>query len=126
MPCKVEYDAEGGFMRGSAEGALDVQAIDAFVHEIVAALKEHRCYLLLNDFRNVTLAISTLEIYHLPARVAELLAAEGLNVYNLKRALVAASDMDDYRFFENVSVNHMQKVKVFRDIDQARAWLLEK
>ncbi len=46
---------------------------------------------------------------------------------SFKRALVvAANQLDQYKFFETVSVNHTQLVKVFTDMDEAKAWLLAK
>jgi hypothetical protein len=39
------------------------------------------------------------------------------------RAIVVAKDLDDYAFFELVSKNQGQRVKIFKDIDEAKRWL---
>ena len=122
----VQYDAEAGLITASAQGAIDMQTLTAFVHAIVSALKEHNCRLVLNDVREVTVLLSTVQIYDLPDMIVELASAEGLEALEIKRALVAAGDLSDFSFFETVSLNRMHNIKIFRDMDKARAWLLEK
>jgi hypothetical protein len=69
--------------------------------------------------------LSTLEIYALPKIIADIATSLGINVYKIKRAVVASSDSDDLRFKENVTVNQGQHLRIFQNIDQARKWLLE-
>ena len=124
MPYTVEYDTEAGLITSHLQGVIDLEAMKAFAQALVKAVKEYDCRLLLNDYREVTLAISTMDIYDFPETVAKLLAAEGIETYKVKRALVVSTDLSDFTFFENVSRNRAHNVKLFRDIEQARAWLL--
>ena len=78
------------------------------------------------DYREVTLKLSTMEIYGLPEITTNAFASLGLDILRCRRALVAASDLNDYSFHENVMVNRGQNVKVFSDIDKAKKWLLRK
>jgi len=82
--------------------------------------------LLLNDYREAKVKLSTLEIYEAPKIYADIFALSGLSIYNITRALVVAEDLRDYLFFETVSFNLGQHAKVFKDITEAREWLLSK
>jgi hypothetical protein len=70
--------------------------------------------------------LSTLEIFDLPRIIVEILTETGLDVHKFKRVLVVSNDVDDFTFFETVSRNRGQKVTLFRNIDEARSWLLGK
>ena len=54
----------------------------------------------------------------------DIFAANGMDIFSIRRALVAQDDLENFRFFENVAVNRGQRVKLFTDIDEARRWLL--
>jgi hypothetical protein len=73
---------------------------------------------LLNDLRGVERHLSLLDIYNLPKMSGEF----GFPP-RTKRAFVFSEDAKDYQFFETVSVNRGQLVKIFEDIDEALAWL---
>jgi len=86
-------------------------------------LKSRIVFLILNDMREAVMKLSTLEIYELPKLMSEASASSGLKMYNIKRAFVAATDLDDYKFFETVTANRGQYAKLFFDIDEAKKWL---
>ena len=49
-----------------------------------------------------------------------------MDQHKFRRAFVVARDLDDFIFFETVTLNNRQNAKVFQDIDEARKWLQEK
>ena len=126
MPYTIEYDPEAGLVASRVQGVVDLEEIKVFARAAAKVLKENNCRLLLNDFREVTLALSTMDIHGLPQLFETLLSAEGIERYSVKRALVTTADQSDYTFFETVSVNRAHNVKLFHDIEEARAWLLSK
>src|SRR2546422_10482548 len=94
--------------------------------EVVRIAKEQNCNLILGDYREASLRLSTMEIYKLPDMISEIAAAAGLDANRFKRAAIIANDFSDFSFFETVTVNALQKVKLFRAVDEAREWLSRK
>jgi len=62
----------------------------------------------------------------MPKMLQEILLESGIAIHKFKRAIVMANDIDDFTFFETVSQNRGQNVMTFRDIGEARSWLLSK
>lgn len=126
MANSVTYEAETGVIMMRLAGTIDQHVLTSMAGKAARLAKKHNCYLLLNDARRAFPALTTLEIYELPNTVEKLVSAIGLPVSKFKRAIVVAGEMDDFTFFETVSRNHGQHVMLFRDMDEARKWLLEK
>jgi len=93
------------------------------ISESLQMVKEQNCFFILNDLREATVELSTMEIYELPKMILDTFASSRLSVYRLKRAFVAAKEWADSKFFETVTLNRGQSVKFFVDIDEARKWL---
>ena len=70
--------------------------------------------------------MTTSEIYNLPKLLSDITALEGLSATIFKRALVVKKNLEDFHFFETVTLNHMQNVRLFQDVDEAKRWLLER
>ena len=126
MPYSATYDGEAGLIALSFRGKVDLPALRKLASDAARISKEHNCFLVLSDFREATLSLSTMEIYTLPKTLSEILSASGINVYRFKRALVMSTDIDDFTFFETVSRNRSQNITLFRDVDEAKKWLLRK
>ena len=120
------YNSELHVVETKVQGDLTLDEIREIVTEIALIAKEKDCFLLFSDYREVTLKLSIMEIYGLPKITTNAFASLGLDILRCSRALVAASDLNDYSFHENVMVNRGQNVKVFFDIDKAKKWLLRK
>jgi hypothetical protein len=71
-------------------------------------------------------SLSTMEIYDLPKIIQEIASDLETQMYRFKRALVNSEGIDDFAFYETVSRNQGQNVTLFRDVDEARRWLLGK
>jgi hypothetical protein len=108
------------------QGDLTLKEIKEVVAELALVIKEKDCSFLLNDFNKANIKLSTIEIYELPKIMKDIYASSGINVHSLTRAAVVVKDYKDAHFFETVSVNSGQAVKVFYDIDKARNWVLDK
>lgn len=121
IPFTVGYDAENHIVCGNITGDVDHDLVNKFAEEICRICEEHDCDYLLNDWRNTNLKFSTVDIYSIP----QLLLKVGLRL-SCKRALVVGSDFEDWAFFETVSRNRGQNVKVFKDYEEAKKWLLDK
>ncbi len=106
------------------QGELAWNEVQKVASEAAQALSDHDCHLLFADFREAELRLSTLELYNLPNAISDIVAASGLRIHAIKRAaLIGPTDVRDFEFFEDVTANRGQNMKLFRDIDEARRWL---
>lgn len=126
MSNSVTYNQEDGFIRIEIQGKMDKALVKKLASLTARIAREHDCYLILSDAREATSALSTLDIYDLPRIIVQILTETGLEVHKFKRVLVVSNDVDDFTFFETVSRNRGQNVTLFRNIDEARSWLLGK
>jgi len=122
----ISYTSELHVVESKVQGELTLDEVKEIITEIVIIAKEKACNLILSDFREATLRLSTIQIYELPKIPTKILASSGLNILRCKREIVEAEGLNDYSFYENVMVNRGQKVRVFTNIDKAKKWLSEK
>lgn len=120
MPYEIKYDEANDCVICRMSGELRIPELLDFGANAAALLKEHDCWRLLNDMREVKKLPSVVDIYNLPRLVGESEFPQ-----QAKRAVVFSKDEKDYQFLETVSVNRGQLLKVFDDIDDALAWLLD-
>ena len=106
-------------------GIINIQMIKGAIPELARLLKEHNCFLILNDSREAVPDVSTIDIYSLPKFFSEMLSEAGVQVHKLRRAIIVSKDMNEFAFFETVSRNRAQNVMLFRDPDEAKKWLKE-
>ncbi len=124
MSHTVIYNSELHIVESKLQGDMTLGEVEEIVTKIAKIAKEKDCRLIFTDFREVSRKLSIFQIYKLPDRTKNIFASFGINVLLYKRANVAAKDLDDYIFHENVMVNRGQNEKVFTDIDQAKKWLI--
>ncbi len=131
MAYKVTYNPDEDCVHTSIEGAVDLALAQRYAREIIQQVRTHNCLRLLNDMRQASVKLSTMDIYDLPAWIEERLEEAGVSRY-VRRAILVARDFNDYEFFETVSRNHGQLLEVFadarttgifRDITKADEWL---
>jgi hypothetical protein len=126
MPHSIVYNSETQMIESKIFGDLTFGEAKEIIYEFAAIIKEQGCTLLLNDYREVKVKLSTLEIYEVPKIYKDILAESGLSIHHIKRALVVAEDLRDFLFFETVTFNQGQYAKVFKNVTEAREWLLRK
>lgn len=126
MSHTIIYNSEMHIIESKFQEDLTFSEVKEFISEGARIAKENDCALFLTDYREVTLKLSTLEIYEIPKLMQDTFASTGLNAGRLRRAIVVAKDLKDYRFHETVTTNRGQSAKVFYDIDEAKEWLLRK
>ncbi len=119
MPYNISSDPEAHCVFAIFEGTVDIVGIQRVAVEFVKASSRHDCLALLIDMREAKLTMSILEIYKIP----QIMVIAGVDP-RCKRAVVASQITEDYRFFETVSVNSGQILKIFTDFDSAKRWLM--
>ncbi|MFE4107496.1 hypothetical protein [Almyronema epifaneia] len=124
MPYSVTYDSENCFILTTLWGAIDQSIVDDSRFDVARLAKQHNCFAVIADLREATSAVSTMEIYKLPQTTSAQISAAGMPIRRFKRALVVAQDLlDDPVFFETVSQNHGQNVRIFHTLEEAKKWL---
>lgn len=127
----IIYNPKIGFVEATVQGTISFKEIKEIFSKATQMVVEKESSLYLADYRQAALDISTTELYRLPKLLSDITAPLGVNVHRLKRAVVIAKDLkdkrlEDYRFYETVTLNRGQNTKLFEDMDEARQWLSEK
>jgi hypothetical protein len=123
MKSTFKYEPEMGLIRLTLLDEITIPLLAELAQQLPALIVSHHCWYLLTDARATTMNISTMEIYEWPGMMAKYLEAAGLSIHKLARALVVNNAISDFNFYETVSVNRNQNVKLFYDIDMAIQWL---
>ena len=123
MPHTIIYNSETQAIEMRARGDLNLAEAKEIILEMARMATEKNCQLLLSDYREAVIAMTTLEIYELPKLVANMVTPLGVNIYRIKRAIIANKGAKNLPFFETVTANSGQNAKLFYDIDQAKKWL---
>lgn len=126
MSHTIIYNSESQAVEVKIQGKLSSHEVKGIVSELFQIAKVNNCYLILNDSREAILNLSTMDIYELPKIISDIAASMGLKIHHFQRAAVVVRDYDEFKFFENVTFNQGQNLKLFQDIDEAKKWLSEK
>jgi hypothetical protein len=126
MPYSVTYEAEAGYIAIGLIGTIDQPMARQLAAEVTRLMQKHNCFLVLNDAREATTTISIADIYDLPVIIAKMLDQLGLPVERLRRAIVVSAALNDFTFLEAVSRIRGQNIMLFRDMAEARKWLVGK
>lgn len=118
MPYTLAYDPEADLIVGSIQGAFNTALVQDYFRAVLTLAREKNCTRVLTDMRNSKPRMTVLEIDDLPRFAADL----GLTPM-VRRALVVADDFEDYAFYRSSSVIRKQNVRIFTDMDAAKAWL---
>ena len=125
MPYTIEYDPQG-IITTKVQGTLTMAVLDEWRRDVVQLVKEKDCQRMLTDVREAKVDLSMVDAYNIPKLFLEYASTLGVQAFQLKRAVVVSSGEKLAYFFETVTRNRMQNVKVFYDDESAQQWLLEK
>ena len=123
MSHTLTYNPDAHWIETKIQGDLTLKEVKEIFAESTSMVETKNCSLFLSDYREAVLKLSTINLYELPGLLANGFASSEHKASQLKRALVVARDLEDYQFFENVTVNAGQNTKTFYDIDEAKKWL---
>ena len=71
MAYEVIYDPDEDCVLGRIEGQVDLALVHEYGKEIIRQLRAHHCLRFLNDMRQASGTLSTVDIYDLPAWIEE-------------------------------------------------------
>lgn len=123
MKYSVTFDEPTRITVIKYSGMADASDIEEAACEAARYAQTHQCKKVLIDVSDMQWTLSTKNIYDLPKSMAKAMREKGIELGTFKRALVVSTQSGEADFLETVSVNVGQQVKVFDDVDKARAWL---
>jgi len=126
MSHTITYNPKAQIIETKTQGGINLKESEEIISEVLQAIRKHNCFFILSDYRESTLDLSTLEIYDIPKRVSAKTTLSGISEHKLKRAIIAERESENFRFFETVTLNSGQQIKLFDNSDEAKKWLLEK
>jgi hypothetical protein len=126
MPYTLIYNPNSCIIESRIYGDFTLEEIREAVPKFAELIKNNNCRLILTDYRDANIKFSTTEIYNMPGVLAKVFGASGINVFRLKSAFITAKRDKDPVFFETVTINQGQTMRIFDDIEEARNWLLDK
>lgn len=125
MSHTVIYNSVIQVVETKAQGHLTLTEAKEIISKIIQTAKESNCVLCLSDYREAEINMSTLEIYNIPKIISATSDSQGLFANEFKRAIIVKKDLENFDFYETVTLNSGQRAKLFQDIDEARRWLFE-
>ncbi len=125
MTYKLAFNEDEQIIEIEVEKDFDWSVMEKLVPDVSQWIVEKKCNRILVDVRNAQLKLSTLKIYMTPEMLTREFAKYSVDVRLVKRALLVQKDYDNFRFFETVTLNQSQKMRLFSNEPSARAWLRE-
>ncbi len=126
MTCTIQYDPGSGVVKATYLGGEDFVSLSSSVEETVLALINNHCTKLLCDLSKSTVRMSIVEMVQIEKSIHTALRSKSIHPISIKRAVVRKDNdgnLENYKFFENSSVNNLQMVKVFSLCEDALDWL---
>lgn len=116
------------YMLLTFEGELTKDSYDTYVGPVLKAVEDHQCYKILCDFRQASFSINIHDIVKIHEIEMKILSKNSVPVGKITTAFVTKEDSNffsDLYFFKTISVDHGQKQKHFKDMNEARNWLAQ-
>jgi hypothetical protein len=124
MTHTVTYNPGLGVIETIAQGKLTLREAKEIIIEIAEMAIEQNCFLCLSDYREATIDMSTLQIHDIPKVLSTTVTSLELRPGQFKRAIIVKKGFEDFHFFETVTLNAGQNIRLFQDTDEAKKWLL--
>jgi len=120
MTFTTEYKPETDCIVVRVEGELDLALLQRIAAEVSKIVERVGCKRILNDMRNAKPTKLTMDIYEMPGTAKQAGVHEAC-----KRALVVTDETPDFHFLETVFRNQGHQVRMFTNLDDAKAWLFD-
>lgn len=103
------------------QGRVTIELIGEIAPLVASMLEKTNCRRLLNDMSKATIDVSIAALFNSPNIMDE----SGV-MRITKRALVVPPSFDEAEFLENVTRNRGHNLMIFKNIEEAEKWLMEK
>jgi hypothetical protein len=123
MTNKVTFNEETKIIEFRVDDNFDWDLIEKMVPELGRFIKSKGSTLILLDFRNSKINMSTVTIYETPEKIVSEYKKAGVDARIVRRAVLINPGQTDFNFLEDVSENNGQSYKLFTDEKLAIDWL---
>jgi diguanylate cyclase (GGDEF)-like protein/PAS domain S-box-containing protein len=120
------FNSELHIIETKVKGIFTAFDCDSLMREVAQTSQETKCLSWLGDFSEAAIAMPAMEIYELPKKSLQTAKSFGINIYQLKRAIVGNSTLSDLQFHEIVSIDRGHPVRFFSTFEKAIGWLVLK
>ena len=123
-----EYAPDKEYLLLTYIGELNIQAIFKHAPRIIIAIEHHKCYRMVEDYRQATMKMKASDLTKIQNFQINLLEKIGIRFTSIKRVMVideekiSPNEMDFYRL---LSINQGQDLMVFTDMYQAIKWVVD-
>lgn len=118
MSFTIEFDAATGGICVRISGQLDRASVHPIVEAVARLTRERGCTAIINDLRDTDVKLGTVDLFEISRLVDRSGVAAGV-----PRATIVKENHELAGFYETVNANLGHRVRVFTDLDEARAWL---
>ncbi len=122
------YEPVKDYLLITFEGEITIPILNEHAPKVVQAIRDYNCMRIVEDYRKATLSLDANEFIEAQNIQVDSLASKRISFVNVKRAMIVNENrisLDDMGFFEKMSVNNGQDLKVFTDMVQAINWIDE-
>lgn len=124
MTFKVTFNESTRIVESRVHGNFDWDLVEHMIPVIGKQILRSKTNLIFIDFRNCKVTMSTLKLYETPKKIAEEFAKMGIDVRNMRRAILINTNQSEFDFLDSVTINNAQVFRLFHDEASAMAWLL--
>jgi hypothetical protein len=124
MSFEINWNSKNNIVEARVNDLFNYDLLDRMAPGLVQMLKEKNSRLILIDFRKSKISMSTMKIYDIPTRLSKIFNEQGVDIKQIKRAILITQQDDDFKFLDDVSFNSRHLFKLFYDEDSAINWLL--
>lgn len=124
MSNSIVYDSSCDLILVTLAGSIDKRMMDELTMQTLRLVQQHSCFRVLADLRQASSAVSTIDLFQRARETAQHVSQANIPS-SYKRALIVGDNFEDPQFFETVSQNREQQVRIFHDIEEAKRWLRE-
>ena len=123
MEWETRYIEEDGIIATTTHGIATLESIKMLAANLVYLGKQHGSHKFINDNRNISHRLSTIEIHNLPQTLLD------IGHSRLDRVAIVYSansaEAPNFIFFDARCHNSSMNIRAFTDYDEAYRWLLQ-
>ncbi len=120
MAHELSYDSDTQCIILRIQDKVTIELIRELAPQVASMVETTGCHRLLNDMSASTIDIPFADLFASP----KIMTDSGVEP-DTKRALVVPSTFDEADFLETISRNRGHNLMIFKDIEKAKAWLLD-
>jgi hypothetical protein len=119
MAYELSYDSDIDCVILRVKSEVTLELVRELAPLVANMFEETNCRRLLNDMSATTIDMSVTKLFNSP----QIMDESGI-MRDTKRALVVPPSFDESDFLENVTRNRGHNLMVFKDVEEAKKWLL--